>query len=676
MNIIIAEDNEDARLILEKTLLSAGHNVRTASNGIEALQLTRDAPPDMIISDILMPEMDGFTFCREIKSDRALHTIPFIFYTATYTDKKDEELALSLGASRFIIKPVSSEIFLKEIDNVVGEHQNKKLIVPIEPTRRNEEICRMYNEALVRKLEKKIEDLEKSKVALEESYQKYYTLFNNSNDAIYLLHPDSGKILECNCKAAEITGYTIEELKNMHAYDLHPDEEKSMGPEIIEKIYDKTVTDIKGLHHQKKDGTLIPAEINASIISCGGMEYNLTIVRDMTERQVSEEKEKSLQSQLIQAQKMESIGRLAGGIAHDFNNMLSTIIGYSELGLLELPEGHPISEGLEAIRDAGEKAAGLTKQLLAFSRKQLLEMALINLNNAIDGMANMISRLIGEDIKLEVKLKAENVNINADISQIQQILMNLAVNARDSMPTGGHLQIKTEDSILSENDILGHRNMNPGPHIMLSVSDNGSGMSQPVMNQIFEPFFTTKEIGKGTGLGLATVYGIVKQHNGKIVASSEKGKGTTFSIHFPVAVGIDEQIKTIKSKKHPTGRETIMVVEDEEQLRGLIVDVLTPLGYTVLTANSGEEAIEISYKKSGSIDLYILDLVMAGMDGAETALVLLDKNPDTKIIFMTGYTDEVITSKLLSDDRVLLNKPFSPHQLSVVLRHTLDNSEN
>jgi signal transduction histidine kinase len=338
--------------------------------------------------------------------------------------------------------------------------------------------------------------------------------------------------------------------------------------------------------------------------------------REIAERQKAEVERQLLQGKLLQSQKMESIGRLAGGVAHDFNNILTAILSYTELTLMKLAEDHPVRSHLVSIREASEKAATLTHQLLAFSRRQVLEMKAVDLNKIVEGMANMLSRMIGEDILLEFKTDATIRMIRADRGQIEQVLMNLAVNARDAMTSGGRLVIGTNDVDLDDTLLRTQETVAFDKYIMLSVTDTGAGMTAEVRDRIFEPFFTTKELGRGTGLGLATVYGIVKQHSGNIIVDSQPGKGTTFKVYFPI--GGDRRQEQDKdhdlSGAMPAGTEVILVVEDDPSVRELVRQVLMPLGYKVLASAGGDDALRTTDSYDGTVDLLLTDVVMPGLN--------------------------------------------------------------
>jgi signal transduction histidine kinase/CheY-like chemotaxis protein len=396
--------------------------------------------------------------------------------------------------------------------------------------------------------------------------------------------------------------------------------------------------------------------------------------KEIAARQKGEAERQRLQAQLLQAQKMESIGRLAGGVAHDFNNILTAILSYAELSLMKLPEHDPLRGHLISIQEASEKAATLTHQLLAFSRRQVLEMKVVNLNDVIRGLAKMLMRMIGEDMLLEFRTGAVAGFVRADEGQIEQVLMNLALNARDAMPSGGRLLIETADVAPDDAVLRSLGVADPGQYVMLSVTDSGAGMSDEVRERIFEPFFTTKELGRGTGLGLATVYGIVKQHGGHIIVDSEPGKGTVFRILLPITAAPGPQQAAEPSGPLPTGAETVLVVEDDELVRGLIDEVLAPLGYRVLITASGDDALKTSDSFPGPVDLLLTDVVMPGMNGRQLAEVMRTRRPGIKVLFMTGYTQDALSTQgILEPGVALIHKPLRPGTLARQIRQVLDS---
>lgn len=390
------------------------------------------------------------------------------------------------------------------------------------------------------------------------------------------------------------------------------------------------------------------------------------------ERQKILNERKKLESQLLQAQKMEAIGRLAGGIAHDFNNLLSVIVGYTEILLAELPATDPSEERIKLIKEAGEKAAELTHQLLAFSRKQVLELKVVNLNSVIKNMSKMLDRIIGEDIILELNTMASQSNVMADSGQLEQVLMNLAVNARDAMPSGGKLIIETADILLDKGYTGSLGEIIPGNYVMFAMTDTGTGMSMEVKEKIFEPFFTTKVSGIGTGLGLAMIYGIIKQHNGYIYVYSEPGKGTTFKIYLP-AVRKDTVEESAGKIPLLQGHETILVVDDDSFIRKLVADMLGPLGYRVLEAENAETALKVGDEFEDAVDVLLTDIIMPKINGKELADAFRSKHPATKVVYMSGYTDDSVAYHgILKKETAFIQKPLTLYKLAVKLREELD----
>jgi signal transduction histidine kinase/CheY-like chemotaxis protein len=406
----------------------------------------------------------------------------------------------------------------------------------------------------------------------------------------------------------------------------------------------------------------------------------ITIKREKENAEAAEIALEKSQSTIIQQEKMASVGQLAGGIAHDFNNILSVITGYSELALKDMKEDSPLKKYISTIHAAGEKAVSLTKELLAFSRKQPLEMKPSNINTTLDNMKNILTRLIGENIRLNIIKNKDLKNVLGDKTQMEQVVMNLVVNARDAMLNGGDLIIKTFNVYFRKGFNIGNEHIEPGPYAVLSVRDTGVGMSEEVQESIFEPFFSTKAIGKGTGMGLATVYGIVKQHGGFITVHSKLRKGTVFKVYVPSTDKDIEEDITIHTNVL-TGNETILVVDDEPLLSGLVVEMLEPLGYRVLVAFNGEEALKACSNFNGRIDLLLTDVIMPGMNGRELADEFITKRPETKVIYMSGYTDDVIAHHgVLEDSVVLVNKPIKRSIVTSKIRevlgtraHQLDN---
>jgi len=383
-----------------------------------------------------------------------------------------------------------------------------------------------------------------------------------------------------------------------------------------------------------------------------------------------------LEAHLRQIQKMEAVGNLAGGVAHDFNNILTTILGYSQMMCMQLDSDDPVFKMADSIHQAGLKASSLTQQLLTFSRKQVMEMKVTNLNIIVEDMSKMLTRLIGENIQIKTYLSSKVGNIMADASQLGQILMNLVVNARDAMPNGGRLTIETGDIYIDRKYALKRKFIRSGHYSMLTVTDTGEGINPELREKIFEPFFTTKEVGKGTGLGLATVYGIVKQHNGHIHVYSELNHGSCFKIYFPI-VEQEVEIAGLQENVEPSeGKETILIVDDDDSIRSMISDTLQPLGYTTLEASSAAEAVQLSEAFPDKIDMILSDVIMPGMNGPQLVEVIKQQRPDIRIILMSGFTDNAIAHHQIAEKNyTLLNKPILPIALAGRIRKIFDTTQ-
>ena len=504
---------------------------------------------------------------------------------------------------------------------------------------------------------------------LRESEEQLRGLVENAPVGIYRTTLD-GIILMANQVLAQMLGYSsTEELmsRNVEKDSLIPKTSKNQFREQIERD-----GEIKGFETLwfKKDGSEVFVRESARCVQDkeGNIQYYEGIVEDITEQ-------KQLEAQFRQSQKMEGIGRLAGGVAHDFNNLLTVISGHAELASVSLDKQDPLHDDLKEIQNAAHRAAQLTRQLLAFSRKQTLQPKVLDLNDIVRELDKMLKRVIGEDIDLETIVATDLWRVNADPGQIEQVIINLSTNARDAMPGGGKMVIETQNIELDEEYADKHPDVTPGPHVMLAISDNGCGIKENVKSHIFEPFFTTKEEGKGTGLGLSTVYGIVKQSGGNIWVYSELDKGTTFKIYLPmVTQEADELSREADVSEAPRGTETILLVEDEEGVRKLAVRILKGQGYKVLEAESGVDALLICQKMQKPVDIVITDVVMPNMSGSEFVEKLREFWSDFKVLYMSGYTANAIAhSGVLDPDKPYLQKPFRPIDLALKVRSVLDD---
>ena len=500
--------------------------------------------------------------------------------------------------------------------------------------------------------------------ALQESEERYRRLIELLPDGV-TVHQD-GIVRMVNLIGARLLGYNSpEEIIGRPALEfVHPDDH----PLVIERIraqleQNETAPPLEE-RFLRKDGTVIPVEVSGTPFTLGGRPASLVVARDVTQR-------KRLEEQLRQAQKMEAIGRLAGGVAHDFNNLLTAINGYAELLLSGISPDNPLRHEVEAILRAGERAAKLTQQLLAFSRRQVMEMRVVSLNQILEGLATMLRRIIGEDIDLLVRPAANLSNVRVDSAQMEQAVVNLVVNSRDAMPDGGELVLETDNVELDKAYTLDHAEVTPGSYVRLSVSDTGEGIPPEVQKHLFEPFFTTKE--GGTGLGLATVYGIIKQFGGHVQVYSEAGQGTTFHLYLPCVEAPLEEAPAPAAEEWPRGVETILVVEDNDMVRNLAVRVLTRQGYAVLEARRGDEALAIAAAYQGTIGLLLTDVVMPQMSGRALVEHLRGGRPEIQVLYMSGYTDNIIAHHgALEPGTPFIQKPFTPQALARKVRATLD----
>jgi PAS domain S-box-containing protein len=483
------------------------------------------------------------------------------------------------------------------------------------------------------------------------------------------------RITSWNLGARRLLGRTAEEMLRRPLASLFA--EGVADPEgMAIRLLDTRLPDRLETEFRSADGSSIDVMASGSPLSAadGQLDGHIIVARDITERRRAEVERAELESQFRQAQKMEAVGRLAGGVAHDFNNLLTVIMGRSEFLRQQLPANDPLLRHVDVITQGAQRAAKLTGQLLAFSRRQVLQPKVLDLNGVIGGMAEMLRRLIGENIVL-VTLPAPGLGrVMADPSQVEQILMNLAVNAHDAMPSGGRLTLETSNVVNDETYVRQHMGARPGAYVMLAVTDTGTGMSAETQARLFEPFFTTKGPGKGTGLGLATVYGIVKQSGGNIWVYSEPGHGTCFKVYLP---RVDEATDAAESPDaagaSPRGHETILLVEDEPDLRELALEILAMHGYVVLEAAEAGEALRLGDGHTGRIDLLLTDVIMPGMSGRELAVQLTARRPGLRVLYMSGYTaDAMAKHGVLEPEIMFLQKPYSPAALAHKVREVLD----
>jgi PAS domain S-box-containing protein len=630
LRVLHVEDSEDDSDLLLRELRRGGYEVhleRVDTREAMAESLERGVW-DLVISDYSMPTFDApsaLALVRELALD-----LPFVILSGTI----DEEVAvdaLKAGACDFVVKSRLS-----------------RLVPAIE---------RELREKAGRAAKRRAED------RARESEDQYRLLFETCPLPMWVFDVTSLAFLEVNEAAIEHYGYRRDEFARMTLADLRPAGEVAAMVDDVSSA-DRDATRL--WRHKLKDGTIITVEIKARDFRYEGRRARLVVANDVTSRHLLEE-------QLRHAQKMEAVGRLAGGVAHDFNNLLSVILSYAELAGANLDPSEPLRSDLEEIRTAGMRGTELTRQLLAFSRQQVRDPKVLDLNQNVAGMEKMLRRLLGADVELTTLPGADLWMVKADPGQIEQVVMNLAVNARDAMPDGGKLTIETSNVELDADYASEHHGVSPGRYVLLAVSDNGTGIDKATQSRMFEPFFTTKEQGKGTGLGLATVFGIVNQNGGHIWVYSEPGQGATFKVYLPRVTGpVSLPAPDEIAPQQVRGSETILLVEDDEQLRVLASGILRRSGYTVLDAPNAGEALLISEQHGAKIELLVTDVILPRMSGRQLAERLATLRPDIRVLFMSGYTDDAVLQHGILDSGVAyLQKPLTPASLTRKVREVL-----
>ena len=501
---------------------------------------------------------------------------------------------------------------------------------------------------------------------LRDSEARYRLLFHANPHPMWVYDRETLRFLAVNEAAVRLYGYSADEFLAMTLKDIRPTDDAASLLEDLSENRD-ALSRPRQWRHRRKDGAVVAVEVASHLLEFDGRDAALVLATDVTERL-------QLESQLRQAQKMEAVGLLAGGVAHDFNNLLTAIMGYGQLLRQRVGANTKALADADEILKAAERAASLTRQLLAFSRQQVLEPRVLDLNAILSDMDRMLRRLIGEDIDLLTAPGVELGRVRVDPGQIEQVLVNLVVNARDAMPEGGKLTVETANADLDEGYVKGRLEVRPGPYVMLAVSDTGCGMSPETIARVFEPFFTTKEIGRGTGLGLSTVHGIVKQSDGHIEVYSDIGGGTTFKVYLPRAEGAAEgRPAAAPEPDHLAGSETLLLVEDEELIRRVVAQSLELQGYRVIAVEDGSRALAICEQADQPIDLLITDVVMPLMSGPQLVERVSTLRPDLPILYMSGYTDRALIHQgQRKAGTAFLQKPFMPEVLARKVREVLD----
>jgi two-component system, cell cycle sensor histidine kinase and response regulator CckA len=644
LRVLIVEDSEDDCALVLRELQRGGYDVAWERVADEAS--ARDALGrggwELVLSDFNLPGLSALTVLplrRQYAPD-----VPFIVVSGSIEESQAVEV-LKAGADDFVTKHNFARL-CPAIARELREAERRRL------ARETEERLRL--------------DRERQAQALQEAERTFRALFEANPTPMWVYDRETLGFLEVNDAAVARYGHSRREFLALRITDIRPAEDV---PALMESLEHRDV-DMRlrprSFRHRAKDGGVLEVEIASHDLVFNGRPGVLVVAHDVTERQ-------QLQRQLLQAQKMEAIGQLAGGVAHDFNNLLGVIAGTTELILSALGREHPARPRAEQALAAVSRAAGLTRQLLAFSRRQIVERRVLDLNRLVTETAQMLQRLIGEDVDLRCALDPDLTSIRADPGEIEQVVMNLAVNARDAMPRGGKLTLETQNVVLDAAYAQAHAGVAAGRYILLAVSDTGTGIAPEIRARIFEPFFTTKELGKGTGLGLSTVYGIVKDNGGHVALYSEPGRGTVFKLYFPAIGAAAEGPEAAPETMTIAGSETILLVEDEAALRLIVSELLQEQGYVVLEAKDGADALRISDKHAGRIDVLMTDVVMPNMSGRELVERISSQRPETKVIFVSGYTDDaVVRHGVLSADVAFLQKPFRLEAVAQKIRAVLD----
>lgn len=673
-NVLIVDDKEENLYYLQALLNGNDCKVESAHHGAEALVLGRRNPPDVIISDLLMPVMDGYTLLRFWKADAKLKKIPFIVYTATYTEAEDERLAINLGADAFILKPSEPEEFIARLHEVLA---NTAAAIPTPPrhqTGDEKELLKFYSETLIRKLEEKTLQLEEANRTLEkdlferkrieenlrESEQRFRATFEQA--AVGIAHVAlEGHFLRVNDKLCEITGYSRDELFKRSFIDLTAPEDRLQSEQARQAMLAGTQKSYNAeKRYHRKDGGLIWVGVIVTPVrdNSGKFSYFMTVLGDITER-------KELESRLLRAQRLESIGTLAGGIAHDLNNILAPIMMGVEL-LGTSPSSEVSRQIIDTIAISAKRGAEMVKQVLSFARGVDGARVAVHLGHVVREVEALMLNTFPKNIVLQTDIPRHLPLMMGDPTQLHQVILNLCVNARDAMPEGGRLTLAARSVEIDRQYIAMRPEAKPGAYLRLDVFDTGCGMAPDILNRIFEPFFSTKEPGKGTGLGLSTVLGVVRNHGGFVEVESVVGEGSTFRIYLPTQTEtLGETPVATRSDALPRGHgEVILLAEDEISVRQITQATLEAFGYRVIAAEDGSQAIGLYAVYKRDIVLVLTDMMMPNMDGAAFAAALRRLDPKLPIIAVSGVDwDRDAARATASGIGHVLAKPYTAEAL-------------
>jgi PAS domain S-box-containing protein len=678
MKILVVEDTYPSLYLIQSLLSGGGFEVVTAENGCLALERLRDEAVDLIVSDVLMPQMDGFQLCREVKATPALRNIPFLIYTATYTAAEDATFARSLGADGFLVKPTDAAQLLGTIRTLIQRGAAGKslppVVAPAEPVE-DLDYFKQYNVRLIKKLESKVEQLDDANRRLRKSDDQFHTLAQFAPVGIFRLDPD-GHLLYANAHWHELTGLSAEDTcQSSWLAALHPDDREQVARDWHAALTAQQAfqAEFRFLH---ADGSITWILGQARPIPPSADEEGAYIgaFTDVTRHKRLEEEHVELQARLHQAQKLEAIGTMVGGIAHDFNNLLGAILGYAELAQHALPVGVQVHDDLSQLIRAAQRARDLTQQILWFSRKRKETFKAIQIAPIVREAIRLLRVRAPAHVALVETIPADLPNVPAHPTQIHQIVSNLVTNAFHALgDRSGAVRVSLE-AVRVDADLAGRLpELRRGTYLALIVRDTGTGIPAEVLPRIFDPFFTTKPPGEGTGMGLSVVHGIVKEHGGAIDVASEPGKGTTFTVYFPAT---EENVEKTSAIPEGDGAR-LLFVDDEDLLLRMAVRMLERLRYQVTSFTDPAEALAAFHAEPGRFDLVLTDLDMPHLTGLELAAELAKVRPELPIVLTTGVKQPFEPAKARSlGIRELLLKPFDYRGLADVLARALRSAQS
>lgn len=683
---LIVDDKEENLYYLQALLGGHGFSVQSARHGAEALVLARFNPPDLIVSDLLMPVMDGYTLLRHWKADVRLSGIPFVVYTATYTEAEDERLALNLGADAFILKPSEPEDFLARIREVQANSAASRPTPPRHQSGDENTLLKVYSEALIRKLEEKTLQLEEANRALREdltarqqieenlreSEERFRATFDHAAVGIAHVGPD-GSFLRVNNRLCEITGHGREELLKLSFQELTSTEDKAESDEVRRALLDGTMKLYTAdKRYRRKDGSRHWVSVVTTLLrdEAGQPKYFITVINDISER-------KALEERVLRGQRLESIGTLAGGIAHDLNNILTPIVMGVELLRDEVGNGDA-KRVLDTIALSAQRGAHLVKQVLSFARGVEGARVAVHLGHVIREIAVLVQNTFPKSVSFHTHIPRDLWLVSGDPTQLNQVILNLCVNARDAMPEGGRLAVTTSNVTIDAQSAAMRRDVKAGRYVMTEVKDTGTGIPPELINRIFEPFFTTKEQGKGTGLGLSTVLGLVRGHGGFVEVDSSPGKGSAFRVHLPAHTDSASMAAPPHTPASlPRGKgETVLIVDDEISVRRITSSTLEAFGYRTLLAEDGAEAIGLYATNRDRVKAVITDIMMPNMDGIALAGALHRIAPKLPIVAASGINSDGDAARAAAAGILhVLAKPFSAEALLEKIKSALDQAK-